>query len=390
MPFKINDRISASNYHVTDEGFLVFPEARIARTGIQEYLAYELGLEDRDPLDVIRVYRPEKEVFSDESKNSFANKVVTNNHPPEMINKENVKKFQVGYSGDSINVKGIFLTAKLVITDAKTIQDIKDGKVEISNGYVSDMEFIYGLTPSGEQYDAVQSGIKGNHIAIVDKARCGPSCRVADSKQPRKKPMKKITIDSVDYEASEQLVQAVNKMQQNHDAAVEAKQEEVDEAEAKAKEAEAKADEAEAKLDSVKLDHQKELDKMQAKLDDAEKNKITPEKLDAMIDSRLAIINVATKVIEKFDATGKDCEQIRKEVVAHVVGDSIDLDKKSSEYISARFDAISDTVKDNKSSKMADAFRKHAQNNDGDSSASTGRDKFVAKTRDDWKFGSQA
>ena len=359
MPFNISDRISTSNFITTDEGFLVFPEARIARTGIQEYFAYELGLEDRDPVEVIRVYRPEKEVFSDESKNSFANKVVTNNHPPEMINKDNVKKFQVGYSGDSIDTKGIFLTAKLVITDPKTIQDIKDGKVEISNGYVSDMEFTSGLTPAGEQFDAIQSGIKGNHIAIVDKARCGPSCRVADSKQPRKNKMPKITIESVDYEASEQLVQAVGVVQQKHADAIAAKQGEVDAAVAK-------ADQAQANLDSAKSDHQKELDTMQAKLDDAEKNKITPEKLDSMIESRTAIINVASKVIEKFDAAGKDCEQIRKEVVAHEVSDSINLDEKSPEYISARFDAIADNLKDGKSTKMADAFRTHAQNKDGD------------------------
>ena len=53
----------------TDEGFLVVP-ARISRTGIQEYLAVEMGLTDRDPNDIIRVYRPEEEVFSDLSLSS--------------------------------------------------------------------------------------------------------------------------------------------------------------------------------------------------------------------------------------------------------------------------------------------------------------------------------
>ena len=67
MPKYIQDKISTENFKVTDEGFLVFEDAKIARTGIQEYYAFELGLTDRDPLDVIKVFRPAEEVFSDAS-----------------------------------------------------------------------------------------------------------------------------------------------------------------------------------------------------------------------------------------------------------------------------------------------------------------------------------
>lgn len=382
MPFNISDRISTSNFEATDEGFLVFPKAKIARSGIQEYFAFELGLEDRDPLDVVKVYRPPEEVFSQVSMDSFSNKVVTNNHPPEMINADNVKKFQVGYSGDSVSKVGIFLQAKLVITDAETIKDIKDGKSEISNGYVSEMEFTSGVTPAGEQYDAIQSGIKGNHIAIVDKARCGPSCRVTDSKQPRKKEMPKLTIESVDYEASEQLVQAVGNMQTKHQQTLDSKQGEVD-----AKQSE--VDTAKQELNDAKSNHQKELDTLQAKLDDAEKNKITPQTLDSLIEKRSAVIMVASKVIKNFDHAGKDCEQIRKEVVAHEVGDSLNLDEKSVEYIQARFDAIAANVEDGKSTTLADALRQHAEGKDDDEKKDS-RDNFVTNTRDAWKFGSKA
>jgi len=48
-----------------------------------------------------------------------------------------------------------------------------DGKVELSNGYTSEIEFKAGKTNDGFEYDAIQTDIKGNHIAIVDKARCG-------------------------------------------------------------------------------------------------------------------------------------------------------------------------------------------------------------------------
>ena len=51
----LKDRLNInSERKYTDEGFLVVP-ARISRTGIQQYLAIEMGLQDRNPEDVIRV-----------------------------------------------------------------------------------------------------------------------------------------------------------------------------------------------------------------------------------------------------------------------------------------------------------------------------------------------
>ena len=382
MPKYIQDKISIDKFTVTDEGFLIFPDAKIARTGIQEYYAFELGLDDRDPLTVIKVYRPENEVFSKESMDSFANSIVTNNHPEEMISVLNAKGFQVGYSGDVISKDGIYLKAKLIITDSKTIEDIEAGKSEISNGYTSNMDFTAGITPSGENFDVMQTNIKGNHIAIVEKGRCGPSCRVTDSITPEKKPMPKITLDSVDYEASEQIVQAVGKLQVSHDTV---KEELVT--------SKKDLDKAQAKSDQLTTDHKAETDALQAKLDDANKNQLTPEKLDGLIESRSAIILVANDTIKNFDAKGKDCEKIRKEVVAHVVGDSIDLDKKSAEYISARFDAIAESSTKNKSTPLGDAFTQHVKGKDEEEetvqTSDQAREAFLTKSRDAWKPASQ-
>lgn len=382
MPKYIQDKISADKFVVTDEGFLIFPDAKIARTGIQEYYAFELGLDDRDPLTVIKVYRPESEVFKQEAMDSFANSIVTNNHPEELVSKDNAKKFQVGYSGDTISKNGIFLTAKLIVTDADTIKDIEAGKSEISNGYTSHMDFTPGITPEGENFDVMQTNIKGNHIAIVAKGRCGPSCRVTDSLNPEKKPMPKITLDSVDYEASEQVVQAVGKLQASLDSKDEA-----------ITESKKELDKVQAQADQLTTDHKKEVQTLQAQLDDANKNQLTPEKLDALIESRSAIIMVANDTIKDYVSKDKDCEQIRKEVVAHVVGDSVNLDEKSVEYISARFDAISESAGKNKSTSLGDALKQHAKGQvDPEQNVVTSdqaRENFISKSRDAWKPASQ-
>lgn len=381
MPQYITDKISIDKFTVTDEGFLIFSDAKIARTGIQEYYAFELGLDDRDPLTVVKVYRPEDEVFKQSSMDSFANSIVTNNHPEELVSKDNAKKFQVGYSGDTITRDNIFLKAKLIITDSQTIKDIEEGKSEISNGYTSNMDFTPGITPEGENFDVMQTNIKGNHIAIVERGRCGPSCRVTDSLTPEKKPMPKINLDSVDYEATEQVVQAVGKLQASHQTAVTA-----------LGDSKKELDKVQAKSDQLTIDHKNEIDAMQAKLDDAEKNKMTPEVLDGLIESRSAIIVVAKDTIKNFDAKGKDCEQIRKEVVAHVVGDSINLDEKSAEYISARFDAISESTGKDKSTSIGDALKQHAQHKDQSKDVVTSdqaRENFMATSRDAWKPASQ-
>ena len=68
----LKDRLHiATKRTYTDEGFLSVP-ANISRVGIQNYTAAEMGLTDRDPTDIVRVYRPADEVFTDASLSSFS------------------------------------------------------------------------------------------------------------------------------------------------------------------------------------------------------------------------------------------------------------------------------------------------------------------------------
>ena len=47
-------------------------------------------------------------------------------------------------------------------------------------GYTMDLDTTAGVTPSGEQYDAVQRKLRMNHLALVPRARGGSNLRMGD------------------------------------------------------------------------------------------------------------------------------------------------------------------------------------------------------------------
>lgn len=181
MPIIVCDRSSyrVTRREYTDEGFLRVP-GNVARTGIQEYLARELGLPG-DPNRVIRVYRPAEEVFKDESLASFDGVDVTVNHPDGLVNSENFKKVSAGVVRGVGRREGDYVQCDLIVKDKAAIDAINSGKCELSVGYTAVYTEAPGMTVDGEPYDYVQSDIKINHVALVDRARAGPTAKVFDN-----------------------------------------------------------------------------------------------------------------------------------------------------------------------------------------------------------------
>jgi len=338
----LNDRIPLSSDRTyTDEGYLIVP-ARIARTGVQEYYAGEMGLQDREVTDTVRVYRPASEVFSSDSLGSFSSKPVTDNHPPVLLDAKNTKTYAVGFCEPDIIKDGDYVKAVLHITDSAAIERVKSGKVELSNGYTSKIEWTPGVTSSGEAYDAIQTDIRGNHIAIVDAGRCGAACRIADSK-PEEITMQTLTLEGVDFEVNDKQREALDKLQsQLADAQKEASKKEADEEKAKKDEEEEEEEEETKKETSDAL---KKVDVLQAKLDDAVSRIPNAEMLDQLLENRLDTRDSALKIMPNFDHKGKDCETIRSEVVAAKCP-TVDASKVSTDYIRARFDMLAEQTKD--------------------------------------------
>lgn len=315
----------SSERKYTDEGYLRVP-ANIARSGIQFYTAAEMEVSDRAPGALIAVWRSPEEVFDPESMQSFANKPLTDSHPPVSVDVGNYKDFAVGTSGDTVAQKEGFVHTTLNLTDALAIRNIESGKNQLSNGYTAEIVWGDGVTPEGEEYNAIQKHIRGNHIAIVACGRAGAECRVADHKIKTEEDImaKKITIDSVDYEVEDQVAQAVAKLQTD----MAARDTTISELRTAAAAGVSKLDTVQAKLDGT-----------QVKLDAAIAAQPTQKQLDVMVATRATLVSRATSLVADYDATGKNDATIKAEVIKHLCP-TVDIAKESADYIDARFDML--------------------------------------------------
>ena len=323
----------------TDEGFLRVP-GKAARTGIQEYLASELGLQDRAPNDIIRVYRPAEEVFNDESLQSYLGADVTNNHPSTLVNADTYRNTSVGVVTSTGRQDGDFVTVDMVIKDKDAIKAVETGKCELSAGYTAVYDDTPGTTPEGEPYDFRQTRIKINHVAIVDRARAGAMARIFDSERGRV--MFKINIcDGVEIEVED------------------AKQAEaIQFAMSKAGEAKAALDAATAKVDAV-----------QAQLDSANE-KITALEVkcsDAAIKERvdaIARVTVSARKVAGDDFTCDSVDPVEiKRAAMTVKRPAVDWADKSAAYVEAAFDmAMEEPVKPVVDSQLEQLAKDGAKN----------------------------
>lgn len=169
------DKISDNIRKREPEGYLICVNVPIARSGTQQYLQDEIGQRGEK---TVTVFRPEEEVFSPATMASFEGMPVTNDHPDseEGVTADNISFLQKGHCQNVRRGTGKdkdLLIADLLITDPQTIQEIMDGKREISCGY--------NYVLDEEDGKLTQRQIRGNHIAIVDKGRAGHRVCIKDS-----------------------------------------------------------------------------------------------------------------------------------------------------------------------------------------------------------------
>lgn len=325
MIYEFSDAVPLSGARVTRDGYLV-ADAKIARTGIQEYLGLEVGKPD---MKVVRIYRPEDEVFASDAMASFAHRPVTNDHPPEAVKAENWKRFSVGMTGDQVARDGGFIRVPLTLMDASAIELLKGGKRELSAGYECTLDWTPGVTADGEPYDAIQRGIRANHLALVDKARAGHECRIGDRKtNPAKKGKadmndRKITVDGFTFDASEQAAQAIEKLMTK-----------VADAESKYADASKALEAKDGELAAIKQTSDAKIAELTAKVEAFDAS------IDARIEERQSVLSDAKRILGKdVDGKGKTTAAIRREVVGNAMADSGIADR-SDEYVLASFDTL--------------------------------------------------
>lgn len=309
------DTVSLGGTRRTRDGYLV-GEAKVGRTGIQVYSGAEVGDASRD---TVRVYRPPEEVFAQDAMASVAWRPMTMDHPSGRVTADNWRDLSVGMTGDTVQKDGDFIRVPLTVMDSQAIADIEGGKRELSLGYTCDLDFVDGITPDGQPYDAIQRNIRANHLAICSRARGGPELRIGDGGQQQKdrampETTRAVLVDGITYPMTDQGAQLVERLQ-------------------------GLLGQAATKLTDAATAHGTEVANLNAQLaaKDAEIEKLTAQivtgdALDAMIADRATVIAGARALAPKLDVKGKSNIEIKRAVLGDAVKDKPDA------YVDAAFD----------------------------------------------------
>lgn len=372
----IKDTITVSDREKTPEGYLKVT-ATLSRTGIQDYTKGELGLSG-EPTDIVRVYRPDSEVFSDQSMQSFAAKPVTDDHPPQGVGIADFRDKAVGISGDTITREGNYTKARLTLWSEDMIAKIEAGKAEISLGYQTELELTPGTTPEGAAYDAVQRNIRGNHIAVVDAGRCGAGCRIADrqvtdcggscecascqrqekedtvSDQPNKG--SGFVVDGVPVDTLEDAKGVIGRLQeriaQDKDRMIELRTE----------------------VTTAMDKHRKRERELEDQLAD-EKSKTSAANLDKLAEDRLNVMRKAAMYLPDYETEGVATVKIARDAVAAACGDA-KVAGKDDAYVLAAFDMLPDQP-NQQGNAAAGSLLIDAKNGTGEVKL-TGREAYLA------------
>lgn len=158
--------------------------AKAAKTGVYQYTGREVdpdnahGLRDQA---VVNVLRDEATVFDPAAVRTFIGKPITDDHPRVPVTADNWRDHGRGVVMGALR-DGDHLAFDLLLMDGPTIEKVEAGKRQLSNGYTAAIEVGDFTAPDGTKCQARQARISdGNHVAIVDRARAGETCRIGDA-----------------------------------------------------------------------------------------------------------------------------------------------------------------------------------------------------------------
>lgn len=371
----------------TETGF-VRAQGMITRSGVFTYT-------NRDG-STSRELRPPEEVFRADSLRTFSLVPLTLDHPPDNLNPETAAKFQVGAIGSPARV-GSHARADLLITRKDAIDAVMNGKNKLSCGYTCQVVDRGGTFVDADgaehKFDAIQTSIIGNHVAICDNPRAGPSAQIrideadafADlSKAPKGKTMEfeEVTINGQTYKVPKDVAAKMR-------------------TDGTLKPADPtptpRADDAHARALS---DAQKERDKAQGELaamkaktaDDDKKRADAKGKQDAnsATKKRIALVAVASQVLDKKldELLELDDAEIMRAVIEKQAPD-VRLDDKSAAFIEGVFETIATTRVDTTKAitKLVNQGKETARNNGADDSqkrADDARQRMIKNQREAW------
>lgn len=322
------DFAAITGTETTEEGYLKV-WAKAARTGTQAYT--------RADGSRVLEYRPPSEVSDPDSLNTFGMKPATWGHPPSLLNTENTKQYQIGYTGSQVRYNDGFVEVAIVLTDKDSIEKVKRGDArEVSAGYRVDFDPTPGETPEGEKYVGIQRKIRVNHIAVVPRGRAGSEVRllmdrmdaadaVSTYEQPLQptqpqlsKPMASITLDGLELDLPVEAASAI----QSHLRDV---QRRLDASEAERTTLSERCDNLAAEIETLAYDKEQAEERasnLQARVDEApEQETLSQARIDELVTERLETLrHLAPAFDDEFKFDGVDAESLYRQAFTNLTG----------------------------------------------------------------------
>lgn len=341
------DRVNVGDIKETAEGYLV-ATARVARIGVQQYLASELGdvavAAGFKPNDVVRVLRSKKEVFDEASLRTITRLPVTIDHPKEHVTADNWSKLSVGEVGDTYATEPEWVVVNPMIKDAAATKAAKTTHKQISMGYTANI-VEYGDKAIA---DFEQKEIRYNHLALVPKGRAGDQARIGDAW---------VTPCVLDYDPGNSPItrKGASEMETKTivlgDAAVQVAVSDLAAVEAYKVAMTKKLADAEAAKKAAEDKKDEEIGELKAKLKKAEDAAIVD--VDALVAARSALVAQVKAVDAAIEVAGKSDAELRKLAVKSKLGDAAIAGASDAE-ISGMFKVLAAGA--GKSNPVADAI----------------------------------
>lgn len=323
------DKAQIGSSKLTKEGYLV-ATSRIARMGIQKYRASELGdvaiNAGYAPDDVVKVYRPEEEVFSDTTMQSLSRVPITINHPQEAVTADNWSEYAVGEVGDTVARDGSWLVVNPMLKDAEAIKVAKTSHKEFSLGYTANLV----KARDGVDADFEMQDIRVNHLSLVGRARAGKEARLTNDK-------------GIEMEFKTVVL---------NDKAVQIAAEDA-----------AAVEQFKTKMAEVITAKDEEIGSLKAELESAKKQ-IADIDVDVLVAERVALVGQVKQIDDSIVVDGLSAADIKLAAVKSSLGEEIVKDASEDE-INGMFKAILNTSKaHNKDNKVAKVLSTKVKAND--------------------------
>ncbi|MEN9567584.1 MAG: hypothetical protein RLZZ69_2780 [Cyanobacteriota bacterium] len=335
-------RLVADRMDIDANGFARI-DVCLSNEGVMPYYEYD----EEGNETVTKALMPKEELEKLTKKKQ--NVPVTIEHPEDGVDTNNSRELVVGFVDSNLYMKGDELWGQLVLTDKEAIEAVQSGKSDVSMGYSESRG--RGGKLDGEAYDYSKKNLVLNHLALVDAGRAEKAALSFDSKNQTysvnqlvnftkntNMNLKTIITDSGEIELTDSSVPTLQDMMAKMDAM--------------SKEFEAYKSKMMSEKDSqngevaayqIKADAQDaEIAALKQELETLKANTVDASAIDAEITARLeawdSIGGINNKSVA-FDSA-LTVAQIQRAKVKSIVGDSVDLDAQSDEFVKGMFLAL--------------------------------------------------